>query len=289
MALTDNPMKHLFIFILAFAYLNVSGQLRPRKYDFGTEIVYEYRYIKDSTDKSNITSKKMSLLLNDSLSLFASSKTILDDSVLLTRIKTGIGSPTGTVVASIHSVNPTNYYIIKKKGTVKTLDPVNGYTAIINNEVIEMTEELGEQKWMIGTDTMEISGIKCQRAELFYGNRSWIAWFALDIPISDGPYKFGGLPGLIVSMKDKQGYFEFTLSSLQKHHRQAWMYTRPDLIIKPMAKLEFFKARRYYQDNIYENMVLKITSPKFDDEAKKESRLKAQKLIKENNNWIEKY
>jgi len=39
-----------------------------------------------------------------------------------------------------------------------------------------------------------------------------------------------------------------------------------------MAKLEFFKARRYYQDNIYENMVLKITSPKFDDEAKKKNR-----------------
>src|SRR5690606_23297125 len=49
-------------------------------------------------------------------------------------------------------------------------------------------------KWRILPDTMSIGAVLCQRAETTFGNRKWIAWFAPDIPISDGPYKFGGLP-----------------------------------------------------------------------------------------------
>lgn len=41
--------------------------------------------------------------------------------------------------------------------------------------------------------------------------RKWTAWFSLDIPISDGPYKFRGLPGLIIFLYEDNNKHNFLL------------------------------------------------------------------------------
>mgnify|MGYP003613018769 CR=1 FL=1 len=38
-----------------------------------------------------------------------------------------------------------------------------------------------------------------------------MAWFTTDLPYQDGPYKFTGLPGLIVKVEDAQGEYSFDL------------------------------------------------------------------------------
>ncbi len=48
------------------------------------------------------------------------------------------------------------------------------------------------------------------------GGRLWEAWFSPDLPFSEGPYKFSGLPGLIMKVKDARGHYEFTINSLTK-------------------------------------------------------------------------
>ncbi|SFV31296.1 GLPGLI family protein [Thermoflavifilum thermophilum] len=65
------------------------------------------------------------------------------------------------------------------------------------------------------TDNHEIrnfGNLMCFKATTVYKNQRIEAWYCPDIPISDGPWKLGGLPGLIVSCKigDNDG---FTLSS----------------------------------------------------------------------------
>lgn len=42
------------------------------------------------------------------------------------------------------------------------------------------------------------------------GGRQWIAWFTSEIPLSEGPYKFGGLPGLILEVADSEGDYRYT-------------------------------------------------------------------------------
>ncbi|MGA9211116.1 GLPGLI family protein, partial [Kaistella sp.] len=44
-----------------------------------------------------------------------------------------------------------------------------------------------------------------------FGGRKWIAWFSKEIEISEGPYKFRGLPGMIFQIYDDKNNFEFTL------------------------------------------------------------------------------
>jgi GLPGLI family protein len=50
------------------------------------------------------------------------------------------------------------------------------------------------------------------------------AWFALDIPISDGPWKFCGLPGLIMEVYDKGEQQYFCINGLQQEDATEPLY-----------------------------------------------------------------
>ncbi|MDR6465762.1 GLPGLI family protein [Chryseobacterium sediminis] len=64
-----------------------------------------------------------------------------------------------------------------------------------------------EQSWKISDSTKIFGGHQVQKAVTEFGGRSWVAWFSKDIPIPYGPYKFNGLPGLIMELYDaKKGY-----------------------------------------------------------------------------------
>lgn len=65
-------------------------------------------------------------------------------------------------------------------------------------------------RWEIKKETRIIIGYKCQKAVLNFRGRNYSAWYALDIPKNNGPYIFGGLPGLILEIEDEQKEFLFT-------------------------------------------------------------------------------
>ncbi|WP_415324986.1 GLPGLI family protein [Chryseobacterium sp. MMS23-Vi53] len=66
-------------------------------------------------------------------------------------------------------------------------------------------------KWEITNDVQKQNGYQSQKATANFGGRIWTAWFTKDINISDGPYKFSGLPGLIVKLEDDKGDYKFDL------------------------------------------------------------------------------
>lgn len=66
-------------------------------------------------------------------------------------------------------------------------------------------------KWEITNDVEKQNGYQAQKATVNFGGRIWTAWFTKDINISDGPYKFSGLPGLIVKLEDDKGDYKFDL------------------------------------------------------------------------------
>lgn len=71
-------------------------------------------------------------------------------------------------------------------------------------------------KWELLEDTTTFESYKCNKAKLGYMGRKYIAWYAPEIPISDGPWKFWGLPGLIVQITDESSEFKIKLSSLSE-------------------------------------------------------------------------
>ncbi|KMQ69723.1 hypothetical protein ACM39_01340 [Chryseobacterium sp. FH2] len=65
--------------------------------------------------------------------------------------------------------------------------------------------------WNILGDKQKIGEYAAQKATTEFGGRKWTAWFSTDIPFQDGPYKFSGLPGLIVKIEDEGKNYSWVL------------------------------------------------------------------------------
>lgn len=82
------------------------------------------------------------------------------------------------------------------------------YIDMQNGDVTIYTSIMGERfkiqdnpkmEWRVVEDSVKtILGHECQMAETDFRGRHWKAWFAIDIPLTIGPWKFNGLPGLIL-------------------------------------------------------------------------------------------
>lgn len=73
-------------------------------------------------------------------------------------------------------------------------------------------EEKIKFDWKILSDKEKIGEYNTQKATTEFGGRTWTAWFTTDIPFQDGPYKFYGLPGLIVKIEDQDKNYSWLLS-----------------------------------------------------------------------------
>ncbi|WP_187478522.1 GLPGLI family protein [Amniculibacterium sp. G2-70] len=70
--------------------------------------------------------------------------------------------------------------------------------------------------WKLLNTTKEILSYPCSKAEIEFGGRIWEAWYATTIAFPDGPYKFQGLPGLILEVKSKDNEYQFKATGIKK-------------------------------------------------------------------------
>ncbi len=91
-------------------------------------------------------------------------------------------------------------------------------------------------QWKILSETVKIGDYDTQKAETQFGGRTWYAWFTQQIPLQDGPYKFSGLPGLIVKVQDAKGDYSFDLMQTKKIAEVQQPQTRGQYINIPKSK-----------------------------------------------------
>jgi len=90
----------------------------------------------------------------------------------------------------------------------------------LNSMHSQYTEEIQKMDWNLHDDTLIICGYSCQKATCRFRGRDYVAWFAAEIPISNGPWKFGGLPGLILKVYDTEKYYEFECIKIESHPKK---------------------------------------------------------------------
>ena len=111
--------------------------------------------------------------------------------------------------------------------------------------------EESPDKWncTIMDSTKEILVYECVEATTNFHGRKWTVWFAPEIPVQNGPWKFDGLPGLILEAVSEGGQYRFEATGIQQ----------TDKIITPVhlvdeyektTRLAFLKNKRLFLDNI---------------------------------------
>ena len=123
----------------------------------------------------------------------------------------------------------------------------------ISSQGYRYADSLHTQTWTMGDSTREVLGYTCQQATADFRGRRWTAWFATDIPVSDGPWKLGGLPGLILEAYDEGQQHVFTAVGLERVKDEPIIFNRPfkgNRKFEPTNRLEFLRMeRRFLMDS----------------------------------------
>jgi porphyromonas gingivalis family protein len=134
-------------------------------------------------------------------------------------------------------------YILKSK-TKGTTEVYDGNIAMM----FTYKEPYEAQDWTVSDSTKTILGYDCAMATCEYRGRKWTAWFAVDIPIQDGPWKLSGLPGLILEASESAGQHGFTATGIQTTRRQITPVLGKDHYEKT-DRISMLKALRKFEDN----------------------------------------
>jgi GLPGLI family protein len=110
-------------------------------------------------------------------------------------------------------------------------------------------EKYESQKWEILDETKQILEYDCQKAQCRYRGRIWFAWFTNDIAIDAGPYKFSGLPGLIMELHDEKNHYNYEIIGLQQ------MQDKP-LYFYNFGKVQFSKTTREKFNKLQRNFLI---------------------------------
>lgn len=194
---------------------------------------YEYKYLLDTTATSNKKYSRLDILhlqIGSKSSKCFSYRTYQIDSI---SVNGDIGEYYENIMRRSYDKGLSKKEMIKKMPKAGMSTRVyknypNGKMTILDNvitEYFQYEDDINPQEWVLHEESAKnILGYKCQKATCKFRGREWTAWFALDIPVSDGPWKFCGLPGLIMEVYDKGEQQYFCINGLQQEAEIEPMY-----------------------------------------------------------------
>lgn len=112
--------------------------------------------------------------------------------------------------ATISAETIDNYQVMNLKE--KTLFSIEN----IDESIYKINEKLPLFIWQIeSNETKKIDRYLCNKALVTFRGRNWEAWYTTEIPYSFGPWKFNGLPGLILEIYDETNRYHWTASNIK--------------------------------------------------------------------------
>lgn len=111
-------------------------------------------------------------------------------------------------------------------------------------EIMEYADSGAIFNWRLAEDTLTVCGYLCHKATAHFRGRTWTAWYTEQIPLDAGPWKFNGLPGLILKATDNNAYHDFEAIAVRQPHTSVITYDIRENCIK--VKRERFREQEEY-------------------------------------------
>ncbi len=207
------------------------------------EFVYDYSCCIDTTAslEDNFISENMLLQIGpDGLSKFSSFKNLTIDSLILKSTSEQL-----LKAAKEDRLNNGDFMTIYKNYPSGKLT----HTEIICQDWFSYEEEMPSMDWELTDSVTNVLGYECQGAKCNFRGREWLAFFAEDIPLTEGPWKLHGLPGLIMKASDSTGeYFFECIGIKSKAVRPITIYKVPYNKVK---RKDYYDTKHRYEINPY--------------------------------------
>lgn len=209
----------MLIFLLALApafswadfdnslYWNESGEF-DKIDESNIEVIYEYTEFDPSLEKNQLLMHEVILQIGDSLVSCMDYKKYLSDSVWVS-----LGD-----VDFYEALNKTNIYrqttherTLRNRMTGKIL-----LNDMFSHRGFSYEEPVPDFGWELSEDTMTVCGYLCRKATCDFRGRKWTVWYAEELAIDAGPWKFCGLPGLVLQAKDENNELLYNAIRIRK-------------------------------------------------------------------------
>jgi len=273
-----------YIIIILF-FLPFSLYSQKLDHSFSGRVLYSISFKLDSTSSKDYN-EVTELLFNDSTSLFRSVNFGRRDSALYSLEKNGDfeGYPMSFFGETL-TVLP--FQILKQHNSMFTFQNLNAGNGI---NVFCYMEPSNSIEWRLIDSTKTIGGMQCQKAEGKYAGRNWEVWFTNEVPINDGPYKFSGLPGLVISAIDDTKTWKFECLEIKTslaNEVNLNRYLRTG--IHKVSKEAFLKEQSNAKKAYVQNRMIEFLSnyKSLNDDEIKEKKKNFQASVDSDNNWIE--
>ncbi|MFV8357848.1 GLPGLI family protein [Flavobacterium sp. XS1P32] len=198
-------LKSLLLVIILLGTVSIIYAQNFPKDTLRYEIIYDYSYQVNKEDTLSKQREQMVLNVAKNFSFYVSLNNMkLNDLEKNWKDSDGLPDRKSLPKTKLH------YTIVKEYGTNQK---------IINDRFGQGTftynQNLDKFDWKLQEEQKEILGYSCKKATTEFAGRTYVAWYTTDISISDGPYKFNGLPGLILSIYDTNKHYQFNVASVK--------------------------------------------------------------------------
>lgn len=161
---------------------------------------YEYTFVKDTLNKDQLTKELLYLDISKEGSKFYSRDVAVQDSTMVANLEKQIKT-TGAMNITVDMKNANTASFREKVFKMYPKFEVTVETNVGRDKYLVSDER--QMNWKISPEKEKIGEYSTQKATTEFAGRKWTAWFAEELPFQDGPYKFRGLPGLIVKLEDE--------------------------------------------------------------------------------------
>lgn len=209
-------MKQFLLLLMTICIsLNANAQLAPAPQslsDFknlGTsryEVRYSFKFKKHKTDKEYLEDIRVLQIGNEFVKDY-SDIIYHFDSLATENFRKGLPTSSNT-----NETLPCEIFNYHKKKEIKVK-----YRLLLNGGVLCYDDTYPTFDWKFSSETpVEIMGYLCGKATGNFAGRKYSVWYTMDIPFPYGPYKFYGLPGLILKVEESTGMYVWEAFSIVK-------------------------------------------------------------------------
>jgi GLPGLI family protein len=130
---------------------------------------------------------------------------------------------------------------------------------------VYLKESLNLFSWKIERETKTLLGYNCTKATCTFRGRDYVAYFTREIPFKAGPWKFHGLPGVILEVYTSDDFLKWKVQSIHIRSRQSHpeVPSAADEVINLKQYLKILRKKKQEKEEGHEPAILRF--PQFEE------------------------